>query len=211
VKEIDYPQGGSMVATITSSMQKPQPLRLTVTDYRRLVELGFLGEDDRIELIRGELIQMAAKGTAHETCITRLLRVLPPILGQRATLRCQSPIALAFDGEPEPDFAIVQNREDDYESAHPTPAETFLVIEVADSSLEYDRTVKLSLYAEASIPHYWLFDVVDRILETYSEPAQISLGQFGYLNKRIIPISGVVEFPLFPEQVFKLASVFPSV
>ncbi|UZQ55940.1 Uma2 family endonuclease [Trichothermofontia sichuanensis B231] len=122
-------------------------------DYHRLVALGVLNEDDRIELIRGELIQMAAKGTAHEACITRLLRILLPIIGDRATLRCQSPITLAFDSEPEPDFAIVRNRKADYESAHPTPADTLLVMEVADSSREYDRTVKLSLYAEASIPH----------------------------------------------------------
>ncbi len=189
-------------------MQTPQPLRLTVTDYHRLAELGFLGEDDHIELIRGELIQMAAKGTAHETCITRLLRVLPPILGQRATLRCQSPITLAFDGEPEPDFAIVQNREDDYETAHPTAADTLLVIEVADSSLEYDRTVKLSLYAEASIPHYWLFNVIDRTLEAYSEPAQITPGQFGYLNRRILTPSSAIALP-GGDQPLSLAQIFP--
>lgn len=154
---------------------------------------------------------MAAKGAAYETCITRLLRVLPPILGNRATLRCQAPITLGFDGEPEPDFAIVHNQDDDYESAHPTPVETLLVIEVADSSLEYDRTVKGSLYAEAMIPHYWLFNVTDRILEVYSKPAQLTLDQFGYLNRQIIPRTGCVEFPLWPEQVFDLALVFPNV
>ncbi len=199
-----------MIPTATLSTPIPPPLRLTVTEYHRLAELGFWGEDDRIELIRGELIQMSAKGLAHESCLTRLLRVLPPLLGQRATLRCQSPITLAVDGEPEPDFAIVQNREDDYESAHPTPAETILVIEVADSSLEYDRTVKLSLYAEARIPHYWLFNVVDRILEVYTEPDQITPGQFGYLNRRIILRTGVVDFPVFSQQVLQLKLVFPD-
>ncbi|WP_448604352.1 Uma2 family endonuclease [Thermoleptolyngbya sp.] len=189
-------------------MQTPQPLRLTVTDYHRLAELGFLGEDDHIELIRGELIQMAARGTAHETCIRRLLRILPPIIGDRATLQCQSPITIAFNGEPEPDFAIVKNREDDYETAHPTAADTLLVIEVADSSLEYDRTVKLSLYAEASIPHYWLFNVIDRTLEAYSEPAQITPGQFGYLNRRIFTPSSAIALP-GGEQPLSLAQIFP--
>lgn len=201
---------GFVTNSVTQQSHSARPKRFTVQEYHRLAELGFLTEDNHIELIRGELVQMAAKGSAHESCITRLLRVLPPILENRATLRCQSPITLAFDGEPEPDFAIVQNREDDYESAHPSAAETLLVIEVADSSLEYDRTVKLSLYAEASIPHYWLFNVTDRILETYSEPAQITAGQFGYLNRRIIPTTGVVELPPFPEQVLELASVFPD-
>lgn len=200
-----------MISTAIKPNQTPQPVRFTVQDYHRLVELGFLGEDDHIELIRGELIQMAAKGTAHETCITRLLRVLPRLVSDRATLRCQSPITLSFDGEPEPDFSIVRNQEDDYATAHPTAEETLLVIEVADSSLEYDRTVKLSLYAEAGIPHYWLFNVIDRILETYSEPSQIAAGRFEYLNKRIIPTTGSVALPLFPEQVLEVASVFPDV
>ncbi|XQQ07989.1 MAG: Uma2 family endonuclease [Leptolyngbya sp. IPPAS B-1204] len=140
--------------------------------------------------------------------MTRLLRVLLPIIGDRATLRCQSPITLAFDGEPEPDFAIVQNRKDDYESAHPTSAETLLVIEVADSSLEYDRTVKLSLYAEASIPHYWLFNVIDRYLEAYGEPAEVVPGQFGYLTRRIVPGQEAVALPPFPQEKLALSSIF---
>lgn len=155
------------------------------------MNLAFWG-DDHVELIRGELIQMAVQGSAHATCITRLLRVLLPILGQRAMLRCQSPITTAVDGEPEPDLAIVQNREDDYETAHPTAAETLLVIEVAASSPQYNRTVKLSLYAEAGIPHYWLFNVVDRTLEAHSEPAQVTQGQFGYLNRRIVTPSSPI-------------------
>lgn len=199
---------GFVANSVTEQSHPARPKRFTVQEYHRLAELGFLTEDDHIELIRGELIQMTGNGTAHETCIRRLLRELPVLIQDRATLQCQSPIAIAFDGEPEPDLAIVQNREDDYESAHPTAADTLLVIEVADSSLVYDRTVKLSLYAEASIPHYWLFNVTDRILETYSEPAQITAGQFGYLNRRIIPKTGVVELPPFPEQVLELGSIF---
>ncbi len=186
----------------------PQPVRFTVPDYHRLVSLGFWGEDDRIELIRGELIHMAAKGTAHETCITRLLRVLPGLVKDQATLRCQSPITIAVDGEPEPDFTIVRNRADDYESAHPTAAETLLVIEVADSSLEYDRTDKLSLYAEAGIADYWLFNVADRWLEVYSQPAELVPGQFGYLQRRIVPRTEAVALPLGGESRLELAAIF---
>jgi Uma2 family endonuclease len=199
-----------MIVTITKIAQTPQPVRFTVQDYHRLVELGFLGEDDHIELIRGELIQMAARGTAHETCIRRLLRVLPQLVGDRATLQCQSPITIAFDGEPEPDFSIVQNRDDDYATAHPTPAETLLVIEVADSSLEYDRTVKLALYAEAGIRDYWLFNVLDRYLEVYSEPSEVVSGQFGYLNRQIVPTSAAIALPPYPEQVLELKMIFPA-
>ncbi len=182
---VAQPSGFSMPLSPLSAASPTRPKRFTVEDYHRLVELGFLREDDPIELIRGELIEMAARGTAHETCITRLIRILVPLVGDQAMLRCQSPIRIAFDGEPEPDFSIVQNREDDYATAHPTAEETLLVIEVADSSLDYDRTVKLSLYAEAKIPLYWLFNLPDRCLEVYSEPAMIG-SEFGYLNRRII-------------------------
>ncbi|MBW4554171.1 MAG: Uma2 family endonuclease [Aphanocapsa sp. GSE-SYN-MK-11-07L] len=190
------------------SSSKAQPKRFTVHEYHRLVEMGFLSEDDHVELIRGELIQMAAKGTAHETCIRRLLRQLPLLLQNRATLQCQAPISLSFDGEPEPDFAIVRNRADDYATEHPTPEDTLLVIEVADSSLDYDREIKLPLYAEAKISDYWLFNLPDHYLEAYSEPYQIALGQFGYLNRRIVPTNGVITLPPFPEQVLELTSVF---
>ncbi len=187
-----------------------QPKRFTVHEYHQLVKLGFLSEDDHIELIRGELIQMAAKGTAHETCIRRLLRELPLLLQNRATLQCQAPISLSFDGEPEPDFAIVRNRDDDYVTEHPTPEETLLVIEIADSSLDYDRDVKLPLYAEAQISNYWLFNLPDRYLEAYSEPYQISPGRFGYLNRRIFTADAAISLPAFPEQVLQLDSVFPT-
>jgi Uma2 family endonuclease len=184
-----------------------QNKRFTVNEYHQLAALGFLQEDEHIELIRGELIVMAAKGTAHETCITRLLRVLPQRVGDRATLRCQSPIQLSFDGEPEPDFSIVQNRADDYASGHPTAEETLMVIEVADSSLAYDQEVKLPLYAEAMIKDYWLFNLPDRCLEAYSEPAQMASGQFGYLNRRVV-LNRAIALPPFPEQILELGSIF---
>ncbi|HSF72941.1 MAG TPA: Uma2 family endonuclease, partial [Microcoleus sp.] len=88
--------------------------RFTLAEYNRLTELGFFGEDDRVELIEGELVNIAAKSTAHSVCETRLERELFKLLGERATLRGQQPIILPNDSEPEPDRAIVQNRPDDY-------------------------------------------------------------------------------------------------
>lgn len=195
---------------LVSSSTIAQPKRFTVDEYHRLAELGFLHEDDHTELIRGELIQMAAKGTAHETCIRRLFRQLPLLVKDKATLQSQAPITLSFDGEPEPDFAIVRNRDDDYAEKHPTPEDTLLVIEVADSSLSYDRDVKLPLYAEANIPDYWIFNLLDRYLEAYSEPYQIASGRFGYLNRRIVTMDSAIALPPFPEQALQIASVFPN-
>jgi Uma2 family endonuclease len=194
---------------VLSATATTQPKRFTVKEYHHLVELGFLHEDDHIELIRGELIQMAAKGTAHETCIRRLLRQLPFLLQNRATLQCQAPISLSFDGEPEPDFAILLNCSDDYITNHPTSEDTLLVIEVSDSSLEYDRDVKLPLYAEADIKYYWLFNLPERCLEVYSEPAQIAHSRFAYLNRRIVPTDERITLPTFPDAILPLDTIFP--
>lgn len=186
-----------------------QAKRFTLDEYHRLGELGFFHEDDRIELIKGEIIQMSAKGTAHEVCISKLLRELIRLLGDNATLRCQSPIIIANDSEPEPDFAVVQNSPDDYLSAHPKPANVLLVIEISDSTLNYDQNVKLPLYAEAEISDYWIFNLFDRQLEAHSEPYQSSQGKYGYKNKRIILPNQVITLPSFPDLSLDLARVFP--
>ncbi|MEG4071560.1 Uma2 family endonuclease [Microcoleus sp. Pol14C2] len=184
--------------------------RFTIAEYHRLTELGFFGEDDRVELIKGELVKIAAKGTAHSVCEIRLERELFKLLGERATLRGQQPIILADDSEPEPDRAIVQNRPDDYLSCHPTPADILLLIEVADSSLNYDKQVKLPLYAEAGISDCWIFNLLETCLEYYSEPYENSQGKFGYRVKRIFLPNETVALPNFGDLSLDLSKVFPA-
>lgn len=183
--------------------------RFTIAEYHRLTELGFFGEGDRVELIKGELVNMAAKGTARSVCETRLERQLFKLLGERATLRGQQPIILPDDSEPEPDRAIVQNRPDDYLSSHPTSADILLLIEVADSSLNYDKQVKLPLYAEAGISDCWIFNLLEICLECYSEPYQNSQGKFGYRVKRIFLPDETVVLPTFADLSLDLSKVFP--
>ncbi|MEG5171728.1 Uma2 family endonuclease [Microcoleus sp. B3-D7] len=183
--------------------------RFTIAEYHRLTELGFFGEDDRVELINGELLKMAAKGTAHETCRRRLLRELSAIVAERATLQCQSPIVLPTNSEPEPDFSLVQNRPDDYLSSHPCPGDILLLIEVADSSLSYDKQVKLPLYAEAGICNYWIFNLSQTCLECYSEPYQNAPGQFGYRRTLIFLPNESVNLPYFHDLALDLSRVFP--
>ncbi|WNZ47449.1 Uma2 family endonuclease [Leptolyngbya boryana CZ1] len=190
-------------------MNVPTLKRFTIEEYHRLTELGFFQEDDHIELIRGQLIHMAAKGKAHETCNRKLLRELPRLLGDRATLQNQSPITLPNDGEPEPDFAIVQNRPDDYLSGHPRPEDILLVIEISDSSLTYDQETKLKMYAEDKIQNYWIFNLLDRVLEMYSEPYRKSDSEFGYRVKRIALPNERVKLPQFSDLELELSIVFP--
>ncbi|MHC5760974.1 Uma2 family endonuclease [Nostoc sp.] len=190
-------------------MSIAQAKRFTLAEYHRLGELGFFHEDDHIELINGEIIEMASKGTAHETCLRNLLRELPKIVGDRATLQSQAPIALPPNSEPEPDFAILQNRDDNYLSGHPQPADVLLVIEVSDSSLAYDQDVKIPLYAKGGITDYWIFNLFDNYLEVYSEPYQDNQGRYGYSNKRIFLSDEIITFPYFSDLSLDLAKVFP--
>lgn len=187
-----------------------QAKRFTLDEYHKLAELGFFHEDSRIELIKGEIIQMAAKGKAHETCLRKLLKELPKLVDGRATLQCQAPITLPPNSEPEPDFAIVKNRSDDYFSAHPAPDDVLLVVEVSDSSIDYDQDVKLPLYAEAGISDYWIFNLADNQLECYSEPYQDNQGKYNYRNKRVELPNQTVKLPCFPDLSIDLSKIFPA-
>src|SRR4028119_953011 len=173
--------------------------RFSIAEYHRLGELGFFAPDERVELIRGEIILMAAKSTFHSVCNSLLLGELYPLLRKRAIVRGQEPIILTDDSEPEPDVVIARNRSDNYLSSHPEPADILLVIEVADSTLKYERTTKLSLYAETGISNYWIFNLVDNQLEMHSEPYQKRQGDFSYQLQRAVLPNGAAVIPGFPE------------
>jgi Uma2 family endonuclease len=183
--------------------------RFTVAEYNRLAELGFFGEEDRVELIRGEIISIVSKGRPHSVCETRLFRELFKLVLERATLRGQEPIIIPDFSEPEPDLVIVQNRDNDYLDSHPRPSDILLLIEIADSSLKYDQEVKLVVCAEAGISDYWIFNLVDNCLECYSEPYQDLQGKFGYRQTLIFLPNEAVNLPCFPDLSLDLSKVFP--
>ena len=184
--------------------------RFSIAEYHRLGELGFFAPDDRIDLIRGEIIIMAAKGRLHSVCNSLLVEELIILLARRARLRGQEPIILSDNSEPEPDVVIARNRSDNYFSSHPQPADILLVIEVSDSTLKYDRTTKLSLYAETGISNYWIFNLVDNQLEMHSEPYQKQHGSFSYQLQRVVLRNQTVVIPGFPELSLDLSAVFPA-
>jgi Uma2 family endonuclease len=183
--------------------------RFTLSEYHRLGELGFFGPDERVELIRGEILQMPTKKTPHSVCNTRLVRILIRLLGDRAIVRGQEPIILPADSEPQPDVVIARNRADDYLSSHPEPADILLVVEISDSTLSYDQVRKLSIYAEDGISNYWIFNLVSNWLEVYSEPYRESRDKFGYRLKRIVLPNESVVIPGFPDLFLDLSGVFP--
>jgi Uma2 family endonuclease len=184
--------------------------RFTIDEYHRLIQLRFLKENDRVELIRGELVQMAAKGTLHSVCNTKLFRELERLIANNAVIRSQEPIILPADSEPEPDVVIARGEPDDYLSNHPYPEDILLVIEVSNSTLDYDQTEKLRLYAEKQIQNYWIVNLVANQLERYSQPYQDSTVNFGYRLKEISLRNETISLTTFPSLLLDLNRVFPS-
>jgi Uma2 family endonuclease len=144
--------------------------QFTVSDYARMRETGILAEDDRVELIAGEVRQMSPIGPFHAAIVKRLNAVLSRLIDETVIVSVQDPIQLDDQSEPQPDLALLQYRDDYYAHAHPVADDVLLVIEVADSSADYDREEKMPRYAAANIPEAWLIDLsIDRI-EQYSQP-----------------------------------------
>ncbi len=145
--------------------------KFTVEQFHKMAESGILNEDDRVELIRGEIIEMAAIGLKHAACVNRLSNFLAWKLGNRVITSVQNPVELDETSEPQPDVVLLKPREDFYASARPQPKDVFLIIEVADSTIKYDREVKLPLYAEQAVVEVWLVDINEECVEVYREPA----------------------------------------
>ena len=143
----------------------------TVDDYYKMLDAGILSEDDRVELIEGEIIQMSSMGSRHAAVVTRLNDLLVPLLKGMALLRPQLPLRLNEFNEPGPDIVVLKPRPDFYASRHPGPADVFLVLEISDSSLKYDRDVKLSIYAAARLPEIWIADLLGDEVLVYREPS----------------------------------------
>lgn len=141
-----------------------------VDEYDRLVELGFFAEDDRVELIRGEIVTMSPVGDKHSGRVNALNELLHDKLGKTVTLAIQNPIRLNNQSEPLPDVSVLRRRADFYATQKPTPQDIYLLIEISDSTLEYDEQVKIPMYAESQIPEVWIVDLKFGLVSQFSEP-----------------------------------------
>ena len=144
--------------------------RFTVAEYYAMAEAGILTEDDRVELIDGVIVEMSPVGSRHVGCVNLYTRWLSQLVGDRAILQVQGSIHLDDDTEPQPDLALLRDRPDFYSSSHAEPSDALLLIEVADSSVGYDRHEKLPRYARAGVPEVWITVLPERIIEAYTEP-----------------------------------------
>ena len=171
-----------MATTITAT-GVAVPRLFTVDDYHRMVEAGILDEDDRVELIEGEILEMTPQGSAHATGVSLAQEALRAAFGPRVYVRVQLPLALGSDSEPEPDVAVVAGSVRDYRDAHPQSA--LLVLEVADRTLPYDRDVKGSLYARAGVPEYWLVNLAEALVEVHRDPILMPEARFGWQYRTV--------------------------
>lgn len=181
----------------------PARHRLTTEDYHRMGEAGIFGDNKRIELIDGELIDMAPIGSDHGASVDGLNEVFVLACHGRAIVRVQSAVQLSRFSEPQPDLALLRDRADRYRSGHPQPADVLLLVEVSDSSLRFDRTVKLPLYARAGIAEFWIVDLVRRVMDAYRDPAGDA-----YATMRTYRSGDRVALALAPEIALALDRVF---
>ena len=178
--------------------------RITVADYYRMGEAGIFAPNARVELIEGEVIDMAPIGSKHGSAVKRLVALLTAALGPRAIVSVQDPLRLSDLSEPEPDLMLLRPRDDFYAGAHPSAADVLLLIEVADTSARYDREIKLPLYARHGVPEVWIVDLDAHLLrffrspvgESYADtrtsanPGATSIGAFVGVSIDFTPIFG---------------------
>jgi len=182
----------------------PARHKLNVDEYYRLGEAGILGEDDRVELIDGEILDMSPIGPGHEATVSGLTQTLVMVCIGRAIVSPQNSILLGPWSAPQPDLAVLRSRADFYSTGERAgPEDVLLLIEVADSSLHYDRTVKVPLYARAGIAELWIVDLKRRVVEAYRVPAGAA-----YRETTTHQRGGEIALALAPEIVVKLDLIF---
>lgn len=183
-----------------SAVSVPTRYKLSVEDYHKLGHAGILTEDSRVELIDGELIEMAPIGGPHMHMVNRLTKLLVTAVGDSAVVSIQNPVTLPPHSEPQPDVAILKAEVSARETLVPESKDVLLLIEVADSSLAYDRQTKLRLYAANEIPEVWIVDVNAGVVEVYRQPTRT-----GYTR---VAVSGEIAPQALPQVTIKLEQIF---
>ena len=175
----------------------------TIAEYHRMGEAGILGEDERVELIEGEIVQMAPVGPRHVGSVININRLFVTRLGDRAVVSPQNPVVIPPRSEPQPDLLLLRQRAVSYSRELPTSQDVLLAVEVADTSVRFDRLVKARLYARAGIAEFWLCLAMDGAVEVYREPRPD-----GYAGVLVHGPGDVVSPFAFPDVSFTVSDFF---
>lgn len=184
----------------------PKPFRWTVREYYQMAELGFFN-GKRVELIRGEIVEMSPMKSPHATSIRLLERLLAKAFGEGFDVRSQLPMSFSKTDEPEPDIAVVTGTIRDYADAHPKSAA--LIVEVSSSTLRFDREEKAELYAENNIGEYWIVNLKQRQLEVYRRPQKGKNLGFFYSEVIVVSEDESVSPLAKPKAKIKVADILP--
>lgn len=176
----------------------------TVEEYHRMIEAGILTPSDRGELLQGQIVRTSPHLPPHASTTQRTVRYLDRLLAERAYLRMQLPVTLQPNSEPEPAIAIVRFDDKEYSGRHPTPDDIFLIIEVADTSLRDDRTIKAPLYASAGILEHWILAVNTRQVYVFRDPQDD-----GYAQEIVLNEENTLTAIAFPDLPIALNQLFP--
>jgi Uma2 family endonuclease len=181
-----------------------QRRRFNRQEYHAMVEAGILTEDSRVELIEGEIIEMSPINPLHVATVAALMEWLVSQFAGKAFVTIQSPFAAGEASEPQPDAIVAKFRDDRYRQAHPTPEDILLVVEVSQSSLQYDRDRKARLYAAAGLADYWIVNLVDQTLDVYRQP-----GPRGYDRLQRFRPGDSLSPLAFPDVTLDVAAILP--
>ena len=178
--------------------------KFTVEEYHRMHAAGILTEDDRVELLEGEILAMAPISSRHAACVNNLARIFQEKLGKKAIVSVQNPIRIGEHSEPQPDIALLKPRPDFYFSQLPGPENVLLLVEVAETSVSYDRDLKIPLYFRAGIPEVWLVDLESRTVTVFTGPkAQ------GYAEERVFRADQALFSRVFPDLRLTVQELLP--
>lgn len=204
--ELNTPAAIASVAPVLVPAESPPLRRFTVEQYHALAEAGVLTTYDRVELLDGLIVDMSPIGPPHAYCVEHVDKdILGSILPKGWHVRMQQPVTLP-KSEPQPDIAVVTGKRRDYFKRHPGPSEIGLLIEVADTTLVFDRK-KADIYAAAGIPQYWIINLEDRQVETYRQPRQNGKKTLAkYRSKQVIKENGVLTLRLQGKAIAKISA-----
>lgn len=183
----------------------PKRHRVTAEEYHRMAELGLLAPDARVELIEGEIIEMAPIGREHISVVDQLTELLVRAVGNAAIVRVQGSVRLGSMSEPEPDLVLLRRRADFYRNEFAGAQDVLLVIDVSDTTLRYDREVKVPLYARHGVPETWIVDLPHQRLLVYGEPNEGGYQPESVLERpALVPVAGVSGLVVDLSAVFRL-------